>query len=93
MRKCVAARDVGQASMTLWGDGLPSREFLYVGDAAEGILLVAERYAGSLPVNLRTGEELAIHDSATVIAVEAGFAGHIHGIPPSRMDSRSAVWM
>jgi GDP-L-fucose synthase len=77
IRKCVAAKDAGQASMTLWGDGSPSREFLYVEDAAEGILLAAEQYEGGLPVNLGTGEEIAIRELATLIAGEVGFAGHI----------------
>ncbi len=77
IRKCVAAKDAGQTSMTLWGDGSPSREFLYVEDAAEGILLAAEQYEGSLPVNLGTGEEIAIRELATLIAAEVGFAGHI----------------
>ena len=77
IRKCVAAKEAGQASMTLWGDGSPSREFLYVEDAAEGILLAAEHYDGNLPVNLGTGEELAIRELATLIAAEVGFTGHI----------------
>lgn len=77
IRKCVAAKEAGQASMTLWGDGSPSREFLYVEDAAEGILLAAEQYEGSLPVNLGTGEEVAIRDLAKMIAVEVGFTGDI----------------
>ncbi|THJ17656.1 MAG: GDP-L-fucose synthase [Nitrospira sp. CG24B] len=77
IRKCVAAKDAGQTSMTLWGDGSPSREFLYVEDAAEGILLAVEHYDGNLPVNLGTGEEIAIRELATLIASEVGFAGSI----------------
>lgn len=77
IRKCVAAKDAGQASMTLWGDGSPSREFLYVEDAAEGILLAAEQYEGGLPVNLGTGEEISIRDLAGLIAAEVGFTGTI----------------
>lgn len=77
IRKCAAAKEAGQASMTLWGDGSPSREFLYVEDAAEGILLAAERYEGSLPVNLGTGEEISIRNLAALIAGEVGFAGHM----------------
>lgn len=77
IRKCVAAKESGQMSMTLWGDGLPSREFLYVEDAAEGILLAAERYEDSLPVNLGTGEEISIHELAAMIAAEVGFTGKI----------------
>ena len=77
IRKCATAKDAGQVSMTLWGDGSPSREFLYVEDAAEGILLAAEQYEGSLPVNLGTGEEISIRDLAAMIAAEIGFAGDI----------------
>ena len=58
-------------------DGSPTREFLYVEDAAEGILLAAEHYEGSLPVNLGTGEEVTIRKLATMIAAEAGFTGQI----------------
>jgi GDP-L-fucose synthase len=77
IRKCVTAREAGHTTLTLWGDGSPTREFLYVEDAAEGIILAAELYEGSLPVNLGTGEEIAIHDLATMIAAEAGFNGEI----------------
>lgn len=77
IRKCVAARQAGQASLTLWGDGSPSREFLYVEDAAEGILLAAEQYDGHLPVNLGTGEEISIRDLAALIAAEVNFKGLI----------------
>lgn len=77
IRKCVAAKETGHASITLWGDGSPTREFLYVEDAAEGILLAAEQYDGDLPVNLGTGEEVAIRDLAGMIAAEVGFSGQI----------------
>jgi GDP-L-fucose synthase len=77
IRKCAAAKEAGQASITLWGDGSPSREFLYVEDAAEGILLAAEQYEASLPVNLGTGEEISIRNLAALIAAEVGFAGEI----------------
>ena len=77
IRKCVTAKEAGHATLTLWGDGSPTREFLYVEDAAEGILLAAEHYEGSLPVNLGTGEEVTIHNLATMIAEEAGFTGQI----------------
>lgn len=71
------AQEAGQSTLTLWGDGFPTREFLYVADAAEGILLAAEHYEGNLPVNLGTGEEVTIRDLATTIAAEAGFTGQI----------------
>jgi GDP-L-fucose synthase len=77
IRKCVAAKETRQASISLWGDGSPTREFLYVEDAAEGILGAAEQYDGNLPVNLGTGEEVAIRDLAGIIAAEVGFAGTI----------------
>ena len=77
IRKCMAAKETGQASISLWGDGSPTREFLYVEDAAEGILLAAEQYDGNLPVNLGTGEEVAIRDLAGIIAAEVGFTGTI----------------
>ena len=84
IRKCVTAKEAGQPTLTLWGDGSPTREFLYVEDAAEGILLAAEQYEGSLPVNLGTGEEVTIRDLATMIATESGFTGTASiGTPPS----------
>ena len=77
IRKCVEAKESASDAMTLWGDGSPSREFLYVEDAAEGILLATEHYNGSLPVNLGTGEEVTIRDLASLTAMEVGFAGQI----------------
>jgi GDP-L-fucose synthase len=77
IRKCASAKEDGHASITLWGDGSPTREFLYVEDAAEGILLAAEQYDGNLPVNLGTGEEISIRDLAGLIAAEVGFTGTI----------------
>ena len=59
------------------GRRISTREFLYVEDAAEGILLAAEHYEGSLPVNLGTGEEVTIRHLATIIAAEVGFTGQI----------------
>ena len=61
----------------LWGTGEPTREFLYVEDAAEGILLAAERYDGSAPVNLGSGMEISIKDLAQLIARLTGFTGEI----------------
>jgi len=77
IRKCVEAKAAGRSEIVLWGDGTPTREFLYVEDAAEGLLLAAERYDGDLPINLGTGEEIAIANLATVIADEVGFEGNI----------------
>lgn len=77
IRKCVTAQEEGRPTLTLWGDGSPTREFLYVEDAADGILRAAEQYEGSLPVNLGTGEEVSIRNLATMIAAEAGYIGQI----------------
>jgi len=75
IRKCVSARIAGARSIELWGDGTPTREFLYADDAARGILLAAERYDSSEPVNLGTGIDISIRDLATLIARQAGFNG------------------
>jgi GDP-L-fucose synthase len=77
LRKFAEAKEARRQSVVLWGDGSPSREFLYVDDAAAGILLAAERYDGGLPVNLGTGEEVSIRDLAGLIAQEIGFEGRI----------------
>lgn len=77
IRKCAEAKNAGRSEIILWGDGTPTREFLYVEDAAEGILLATEKYSGNQPVNLGTGEEVAIQDLAHIIASEVGFTGDI----------------
>lgn len=70
-------RDPQSATVTVWGDGTPTREFLYVEDAAEGIVLAAERYDGNEPVNLGSGMEISIKDLARLIAKLTGFSGEI----------------
>jgi GDP-L-fucose synthase len=77
IRKCVEARDRGDASIVCWGDGSPTREFLYVEDAAEGIVLATERYDGAEPVNLGSGHEISIRDLVTTVARLTGFTGRI----------------
>ena len=77
IRKCFEAKHAPHSEIVLWGDGSPSREFLYVEDAAEGILRAAETYNESLPVNLGTGEEITIRNLASMIATEIGFTGRI----------------
>ncbi len=77
IRKCLEARARSERQVTLWGDGSPTREFLYVEDAAEGILLAAERYDGSEPVNLGSGNEIRIRDLAETIARLTGFEGEL----------------
>ena len=63
--------------IVLWGDGTPTREFLYVEDAADGFLLAAERYDGPEPVNLGPGEEISIRELAELVAELSGFTGEI----------------
>ena len=77
IRKCVEAVRQGAEEIVLWGDGSPTREFLYVKDAAEGIVLAAERYNGAAPVNLGSGAEISIRDLAAKIAGLTGFGGRI----------------
>lgn len=77
IRKCIEAQARGDQQVSLWGDGSPTREFLYVEDAAEGILLAAERYNGSEPVNLGAGNEIAIKDLAELVAKLTGFKGQL----------------
>ncbi len=77
IRKFSEAKKTGNKEVTLWGDGTPSREFLYVEDAAEAVVLALEKYDGSEPVNLGTGKEIRIKDLAEMIAKEMGFTGKI----------------
>jgi GDP-L-fucose synthase len=77
IRKCAEAKATGAAEIILWGDGSPTREFLYVEDAAEGILLATERYDAEQPVNLGSGEEISIRNLAQLITEEVGFTGRI----------------
>ncbi len=77
IKKCLDARAAGADSIEVWGDGSPTREFLYVEDAAEGILLAAEKYNSSEPVNLGSGMEISIKDLVELIARLTGFSGRI----------------
>jgi len=77
IRKCAEAVEEGREEIVLWGDGSPTREFLYVEDAAEGILLATERYDGGEPVNLGSGMEISIRELAARIAGLTGFSGRI----------------
>ncbi len=93
IRKCVEAVDAGRREIVLWGDGSPTREFLYVEDAADGILLATEKYDRSDPVNLGSGMELSIRELAKTIAEITGFKGRIvwdtnqpNGQPRRRLD-------
>ena len=77
IRKYVEANQSGAQEVVMWGDGSPTREFLYVEDAAEGILLATERYNKPEPVNLGAGMEISIRDLANLIARLTGFKGKI----------------
>ena len=77
IRKCLEAQDRGDDEIVVWGDGSPTREFLYAADAAEGILLAAEGYNSSDPVNLGSGEEISIKDLVTKIVEFTGFEGQL----------------
>jgi len=77
IRKCVEAQQRGDDQIVVWGTGFPTREFLYAGDAAEGILLAAENYDGSEPVNLGSGMEISIKDLVELIVTLTGFEGKI----------------
>jgi GDP-L-fucose synthase len=77
IRKMSEAKETGKSSVTLWGDGSPSREFLFVRDAAEAIILALEKYDGPEPVNIGTGKEILIKDLAALIAEKVGFTGKI----------------
>jgi GDP-L-fucose synthase len=77
IKKCVEAVQRGERVIEVWGDGSPTREFLYVKDAAEGIVLAAERYNDPDPVNLGSGMEISIRDLVALIAELTGFTGEI----------------
>jgi GDP-L-fucose synthase len=77
IKKCVEAKEHGEDQIVVWGDGSPTREFLYVEDAAEGILLASEKYNRSDPVNLGSGFEISIKDLVEMIARLTGFEGQL----------------
>ncbi len=75
IRKCLEARERGDKQVVLWGDGSPTREFLYVEDAARGILLASERFNSNEPVNLGSGMEISIKELANLIRRLTGYEG------------------
>ncbi len=98
IRKCIEAQEKNTGQIVLWGDGSPTREFLYVRDAAEGIVAAAERYNDSEPVNLGSGQEISIKDLADLIARLTGFTGEIvwdtnkpNGQPRRALDTSRAA--
>ena len=77
IRKCVAAKESGAPSVEAWGSGLATREFLYVDDAADAIVLAAERYDGADPVNLGAGQEIKIRELMDLIRDLVGYRGDV----------------
>jgi GDP-L-fucose synthase len=97
IKKCVDARNSGAHEIVCWGDGSPTREFLYVEDAAEAIVLASERYDKPDPVNLGSASEISIKDLVTLIADATGFRGRItwdtsqpNGQPRRKLDTSRA---
>jgi len=97
IRKCLEAKNRQDKSLVAWGDGSPTREFLYVEDAAEGILLSAEHFNESDPVNLGSAFEISIKDLLELIARLTGFSGEIvwdttkpNGQPRRKLDTSRA---
>ena len=97
IRKCVDAKQRGDTYITAWGDGSPTREFLYVDDAAEGILLASERLNQSVPVNLGSAFEISIKDLLELIVKLTSFEGDIrwdiskpNGQPRRKLDTSRA---
>lgn len=98
VRKCIEAQERGDKEVILWGDGSPTREFLYVGDAADGILAATEFYNGTDPVNIGSGQEISIKELAELIARLTGFEGKLrwdtskpNGQPRRALDTSRAL--
>ena len=97
IRKCLEAKASGLDEIIVWGDGSPTREFVYVEDAAEGILLASERYNESEPVNLGSASEISIRELVELIVSLTGFEGDIrwdtskpNGQPRRKLDTQKA---
>lgn len=97
IKKCLDAKERGEKEIVIWGDGSATREFLYVEDAAEGILMATEKFNGSEPVNLGSSFEISIRELVDVIVRETGFSGSIkwdasqpNGQPRRKLDTRAA---
>jgi GDP-L-fucose synthase len=97
IKKCVDAKEAGAPFIEVWGTGSASREFLYVDDAAEGILLAAEHYDGPEPVNLGANHETPIRDLVELVVKAVGYDGEVRwdpskpdGQPRRRVDASRA---
>ena len=97
IRKFLEANEQKRKTVVVWGTGKATREFLYVGDAAEGIVLAAENYEGEAPVNIGSGFEISLKDLVQLIARLTGFEGQIEwdlskpdGQPRRKLDTSRA---
>jgi GDP-L-fucose synthase len=97
IKKCFDAIKRADRELVVWGDGTPTREFLYVEDAAEGVVLALERYEKPDPVNLGSGSEISIKDLLSLITSLTGFEGQVvwdttkpNGQPRRRLDTSRA---
>ena len=98
IRKCSDARNSSAGQVVVWGDGSPTREFIYVDDAAEAVLLAAEHYDSSEPVNIGSGSDISIKELAETIVQLTGFEGNViwdstkpNGQPVRRLDTSRAM--
>jgi GDP-L-fucose synthase len=98
IRKFVEAHETGAHVVELWGTGIPTREFLYVDDAARGFRLALERYDGSEPINLGSGEEVSIKTLSELVAESVGYQNTVtwnstkpNGQPRRRLDTDRAL--
>jgi GDP-L-fucose synthase len=98
IRKCLEARDEGRDEIVVWGDGTATREFLYVADCAEALVLALDRYDDAEPVNIGAGREISIRELTAVIAEATGFRGDVrwdatkpNGQPRRSLDTTRAA--
>lgn len=97
IKKFVEAQEAGAPEVVVWGDGTPTREFIHAADAAEGILLAAEKHDGPEPINLGSGHEVSIGDLARLVGQVVGYEGRLtfdptkpNGQPRRRLDTTRA---
>jgi len=98
IRKAIEAREAGLKRMVCWGDGSPTREFLYAADCAEALILASEHYDGSEPVNVGSGQEISIRELVALINDVVGYKGEVvwdttrpNGQPRRKLDTSRAA--